>query len=175
MVARGQVVEQPSKGFNHKDKKRSRNSGLNSGLNTPEPEEGTLTKRTKTEDNINPSSNTGNGESLGTHSSSTENSEGESEAVAEAEAEAEGDSDDDTIDPVRDAVTSKDPRVMGKILLPSDRTFRPRKPCKYFLRGKCTRGDQCTYSHDPSLTVRLAGSFAACSFGHVHEDDISNH
>lgn len=155
MVTRGQVVDQPSKGFNRKDKKRSRNCGLN----TPESEEGTWTKRAKTEDSANPVSNTGNGDSLSAHTSSTEPSEGEPEEEAEAETE-EGDSDDDdddTIDPVRDAVTSKDPSVMGKILLPSDRPFRPRRPCKYFLRGKCTRGDQCTFSHDPSLAVRLDG------------------
>ncbi|KAG0086398.1 hypothetical protein BGZ93_000132 [Podila epicladia] len=39
---------------------------------------------------------------------------------------------------------------MGKISLPADRQ-RPKKPCRYFMRGRCGKGDKCTYSHDPSL------------------------
>lgn len=62
----------------------------------------------------------------------------------------EGDSEDDsddTMDPERDAVTSKDPLAMGKILLPEDRPIRKRV-CKYFAMGRCNKGNDCTFLHE---------------------------
>ncbi|KAG1437771.1 hypothetical protein G6F56_012945 [Rhizopus delemar] len=41
--------------------------------------------------------------------------------------------DDDMMDPERDAISSKDPSSMGKILLPED---RPQKKCVYFMKGR---------------------------------------
>ncbi|KAF9157274.1 hypothetical protein DFQ26_008906 [Actinomortierella ambigua] len=64
----------------------------------------------------------------------------------------EDESDNEDMDPVRDAITSKDPSSMGKILLPSDRPVNTRH-CKYFARGKCTRGDKCTFIHDTSMVL----------------------
>ncbi|KAG0345517.1 hypothetical protein BG004_003657 [Podila humilis] len=61
----------------------------------------------------------------------------------------DGDENED-MDFINDAVSSKDPSVIGKILLPNDRQ-RPKRPCRYFMRGRCGKGDKCTYSHDPSL------------------------
>ncbi|KAL9554196.1 hypothetical protein PS6_003557 [Mucor atramentarius] len=52
---------------------------------------------------------------------------------------------DDFMDPEKDAISSKDPSAMGKILLPED---RPKRRCKYFMMGKCKRGDACGFSHE---------------------------
>ncbi|KAF9344572.1 hypothetical protein BGX34_005517, partial [Mortierella sp. NVP85] len=158
MVAKGQVVEE-TKGFNRKDKKRTRNIGSNShreqeqssSAATSETEEGAPAKKMKAEGSAIVSTGAASGENSVPYVSSAENSEGEEE-------EGERGEDDEAMDPVKDAVTSKDPSVMGKILLPNDRSSRPKKPCKYFLRGKCTRGDQCTYSHDPSFTNKIQKS-----------------
>ncbi|KAG0226875.1 hypothetical protein BGW42_003318 [Actinomortierella wolfii] len=87
-------------------------------------------------------------------SSSDEQSEAEDESKSQAQDQPQaleaGESDNEDMDPVRDAVTSKDPTSMGKILLPGDRPVN-RRHCKYFARGKCTRGDKCTFIHDPSM------------------------
>lgn len=48
------------------------------------------------------------------------------------------------MDPEKDAISSKDPSSMGKILLPED---KPKRRCKYFMSGKCSKGDQCDFSH----------------------------
>ncbi|KAI8366955.1 hypothetical protein EDC96DRAFT_507565 [Choanephora cucurbitarum] len=55
------------------------------------------------------------------------------------------DSESSDIDPEKDGVTSKDPSAMGKILLPED---RPKRRCKYFISGRCKRGDECTFLHE---------------------------
>ncbi|KAK3820414.1 MAG: hypothetical protein J3Q66DRAFT_439390 [Benniella sp.] len=161
MVAKGQVVEETT-GFNRKDKKRTRNIGSNnnreqvqsSSAATSETEEGVPAKKVKTEGGAIVSTGAASGENSVPYVSSADNSEGEEEEGALGER----DEVDEAMDPVKDAVTSKDPTVMGKILLPNDRSSRPKKPCKYFLRGKCTRGDQCTYSHDPSFTNKIQKS-----------------
>jgi hypothetical protein len=49
------------------------------------------------------------------------------------------------MDPEKDAISSKDPSAMGKILLPED---RPKRRCKYFMMGKCNKGDECSFSHE---------------------------
>jgi hypothetical protein len=53
--------------------------------------------------------------------------------------------DDDVMDPERDAVSSKNPSSMGKILLPED---RPKRRCMYFMKGKCTKGSECNFLHE---------------------------
>ncbi|CAO3670731.1 unnamed protein product [Rhizopus stolonifer] len=55
--------------------------------------------------------------------------------------------DDDVMDPERDAISSKDPSSMGKILLPED---RPQKKCAYFMKGRCHKGDSCIFLHEKS-------------------------
>lgn len=62
-----------------------------------------------------------------------------------AQYDSDSDSEDDIMDPEKDAVSSKDPSAMGKILLPED---RPKRRCKYFAMGKCNKGDQCNFSHE---------------------------
>lgn len=52
---------------------------------------------------------------------------------------------DDAMDIEKDAISSKDPSAMGKILLPEE---RPRRRCKYFMSGNCKRGDECGFSHE---------------------------
>ncbi|CEP13946.1 hypothetical protein [Parasitella parasitica] len=54
---------------------------------------------------------------------------------------------DDLMDLEKDAISSKDPSAMGKILLPED---RPKRRCKYFMMGNCKRGDDCGFSHEKS-------------------------
>ncbi|KAI8889322.1 hypothetical protein K501DRAFT_329381 [Backusella circina FSU 941] len=54
---------------------------------------------------------------------------------------------DDVMDPERDAVTSKDPTSIGHLSLPVEHT-RKKRVCKYFLKGKCDKGDQCKFLHE---------------------------
>ncbi|KAI8083511.1 hypothetical protein BDF21DRAFT_416092 [Thamnidium elegans] len=61
-----------------------------------------------------------------------------------AQYDSDSDSEDDIMDPEKDAISSKDPSSMGKILLPED---KPKRRCKYFMSGKCSKGDQCDFSH----------------------------
>ncbi|KAF9958029.1 hypothetical protein BGZ65_001714 [Modicella reniformis] len=153
MIAKGQIVEEPSRRSHGKDK-RTRNSSYRDHKGGQQPAtaseaEGVSAKKARTEGSASPSA--ANGESLVAYASSTETSS------------EEDDDDNEVMDPVRDAVTSKDPTVMGKILLPSDSVTRPKKPCKYFLRGNCTRGNNCTYSHDPSFTNKIQKTNPALS------------
>lgn len=62
-----------------------------------------------------------------------------------AQYDSDSDSENDMMDPEKDAISSKDPSVVGKILLPED---RPKRRCKYFLSGKCNKGDECEFSHE---------------------------
>ncbi|KAK4516747.1 uncharacterized protein ATC70_011725 [Mucor velutinosus] len=71
-------------------------------------------------------------------------SKSEESSLVDAQYDSNSDS-DDTMDPEKDAISSKDPSAMGKILLPED---RPKRRCKYFMMGKCKRGDECGFSHE---------------------------
>jgi hypothetical protein len=62
-----------------------------------------------------------------------------------AQYDSDSDSEDDMMDPEKDAISSKDPSAMGRILLPED---RPKRKCRYFMMGKCNKGDQCGFSHE---------------------------
>lgn len=75
-----------------------------------------------------------------------QNKKSKTEEASLVDAHYDSDSDSDGImDPERDAISSKDPSAMGKILLPQD---RPKRRCKYFMIGKCKRGDACGFSHE---------------------------
>ncbi|KAF8937184.1 hypothetical protein BGZ58_003130 [Dissophora ornata] len=145
MIAKGQVIEEASsKGFNGKEKRRmndndrgSNNKRGQQSTTTPEVD-GILAKKAKIED---AGSTTIMADGLVAYASSNELSDNEDA--------------DENMDPVKDAISSKDPSIMGKLVLPKERSTRPKKPCKYFLRGNCTRGDKCIFSHDPSLTNKV--------------------
>ena len=62
-----------------------------------------------------------------------------------AQYDSDSDSDSDIMDLEKDAISSKDPSAMGKILLPED---RPKRRCRYFAMGKCSKGDECGFSHE---------------------------
>lgn len=62
-----------------------------------------------------------------------------------AQYDSDSDSENDIMDLEKDAVSSKDPSTVGKILLPED---RPKRKCKYFLVDKCSKGDECEFSHE---------------------------
>lgn len=62
-----------------------------------------------------------------------------------AQYDSDSDSENDIMDPEKDAISSKDPSAVGKILLPED---RPKRRCKYFLAGRCNKGDECEFSHE---------------------------
>ena len=68
----------------------------------------------------------------------------EESSLVAAQYDSNSDS-DDLMDPEKDAISSKDPSAMGKILLPED---RPKRRCKYFMMGNCKRGDECGFSHE---------------------------
>jgi hypothetical protein len=84
--------------------------------------------------------------------------------IAEAAANAPGstepseeDDEDDIMDPVKDAVTSKDPRAGSRNNRSHDenvaQTVRAKTVCRYFTRGTCNRGDKCPYIHDTAQAV----------------------
>lgn len=132
MIAKGQIVDGPSsKDDNGRNKRKKKDWGQDQRANA------VAVKKAKTEGAAESNDTTGSG--LLECATSNNPSEDENEDM----------------DPVKDAVTSKDPTVMGKVLLPGDRPKRPRKPCKFFLKGSCTKGDRCTYGHDSTQAVSV--------------------
>lgn len=145
MIAKGQIVEDESKDPRGRDKRNKNNNQNNRnqkrgqpGDDTPAGDASSTAKKQKLAGDDSRQTIT---EGVVAYSSSTE----QSDNVDEDE--------DEDMDPIKDAISSKDPAAMGKISLPADRQ-RPKKPCRYFMRGRCGKGDKCTYSHDPSLKVR---------------------
>lgn len=149
MIAKGQIVEDKSSKDPRGRDKRNKNNNKNNNQNNRNQ------KRGQPEDDnqaVEDSSTTTKKQKLeGDASSRTISTEG---VVAYSSATEPSDEDEDeNMDPVKDAISSKDPSTMGKISLPADRQ-RPKRPCRYFMRGRCGKGDKCTYSHDPSLKVK---------------------
>lgn len=73
--------------------------------------------------------------------------------------ESDGDNsdndDDDLIDENKDAVSSKDPSMMGKRALPEE-PRRAGRRCKFFALGRCRKGDECTFIHEkPPVSKRV--------------------
>ncbi|ORZ03563.1 hypothetical protein BCR43DRAFT_451034 [Syncephalastrum racemosum] len=82
---------------------------------------------------------------VGDYGSSSECEEEEGSKVPSSTRSDE--EEDDIMDPERDAVTSKDPKAMGRVGSPPP--TRPRKLCKYFMTKRgCLHGDKCTFSHE---------------------------
>ncbi|KAI1296198.1 nuclear fragile X mental retardation protein interacting protein 1 [Mortierella claussenii] len=144
MIAKGQLVDDPStKNRNGRDKRNKFNNKRGQQFEPVSELDGNLAnKKAKTDGSLT--------------EITTAVEAGEPVPCPSSADPGENDEDeDDTMDPLRDALTSKDPSVMGKVLLPIERSTRPKRPCKYFLRGHCTRGDKCTFSHDPSLKNKV--------------------
>ncbi|KAF9937258.1 hypothetical protein BGZ67_001493 [Mortierella alpina] len=135
MIAKGQIVEgSSSKDENGRNKRKKKDWSQDQRANAE------TVKKARTEGAAK--SNDTTGSAMIECTSSNNLSEDENEDM----------------DPVKDAVTSKDPSVMGKVLLPGDRPKRPRKPCKFFLKGSCTKGDRCTYGHDSTQAAKVQKS-----------------
>lgn len=83
---------------------------------------------------------------VGDYGSSSEGEEDDESKVRDNSI-ASDEEGDDIMDPDRDAVTSKDPKAMGRVGSPPP--TRPRKLCKYFMSKRgCLHGDKCTFSHE---------------------------
>ncbi|KAF9964243.1 nuclear fragile X mental retardation protein interacting protein 1 [Mortierella alpina] len=135
MIAKGQIVDGPSsKDENGRNKRKKKDWDQDQRANAE------VIKKAKTEGAVESIDTKGN--ALIERASLNNPSEDENEDM----------------DPVKDAVTSKDPTVMGKVLLPGERQKRPRKPCKFFLKGLCTKGDRCTYGHDSTQAAKVQKS-----------------
>ena len=53
------------------------------------------------------------------------------------------------------------------------RPFKPRLPCAYFQSGSCSKGDRCTFSHDPAVRQCLhALKKCNCEPGTVQESAL---
>ncbi|KAF9973818.1 hypothetical protein BGZ73_002928 [Actinomortierella ambigua] len=172
MIAKGQIVPGDARGGKKNQTRQQKQQQQHHGKKRPNdrPAEGaqeTGIKKAKTEEGDAASSSLTSTSGLVAYASSTsdddeeENEDDKAEKkettllppLSSAAALDEGESDNEDMDPVRDAITSKDPSSMGKIRLPSDRPVNTRH-CKYFARGKCTRGDKCTFIHDASMVKK---------------------
>ncbi|KAF9906540.1 hypothetical protein EC991_000482 [Linnemannia zychae] len=134
MIAKGQMVEDstPNKDKNNRDRRGNNNKRdrQGEGASTPGNQQ---TKRPKIETNNAPT-----------------------DAPASTEPSEEED-DDDVMDPVRDAVSSKDPTVIKDANTHNENTTQPGrswKKCRYFTRGTCNRGDKCPYIHDTAAAAK---------------------
>ncbi|KAF9949576.1 nuclear fragile X mental retardation protein interacting protein 1 [Mortierella alpina] len=135
MIAKGQIVEGPSsKDENGRNKRKKKDWGQDQRANTE------AIKKAKTEGLAESSDATGTA------------------LIEDAPSNNPSEDENEDMDPVKDAVTSKDPTVMGKVLLPGDRPKRGRKPCKFFLKGSCTKGERCTYGHDSTQAAKVQKS-----------------
>lgn len=152
MIAKGQIVEdKSSKDPRGRDKRNKNNKNTNSNQNQNNRNQ---KRRQPGDDTLTEDSSSSKKQKLEGDDSSLTISEGVVAYSSSTEQSDNVDEDEDEdMDPVKDAVSSKDPAAMGKISLPADRQ-RPKKPCRYFMRGRCGKGERCTYSHDPSLKVR---------------------
>ncbi|GJJ72467.1 nuclear fragile X mental retardation-interacting protein 1 [Entomortierella parvispora] len=151
MIAKGQIVEDPTKGKNAFDKKGKGNNNSNKKLSWKQrQEEARAQKRIKME-----AGETAEGAVPSTVDGSIVPALGPSE-IGDGEED-----DDEDMDPEKDAITSKDPTVMGKVLLPTERATRPKRACRYFLKGTCHKGDKCSWSHDAALAAKVQKSVQA--------------
>lgn len=59
-----------------------------------------------------------------------------------------------------ETMSSKDPASAGRIVLPEEEEYdnegrrvrRINRACRYFLKGRCVKGDKCMFRHDPAVS-----------------------
>lgn len=141
MIAKGQIVEDTSsKDKNGRDRRGNNNNNNKRGQGKDAAAQDRREKRPKVE-----------------VASSAANLPGSTEP-------SEEDDGDDVMDPVKDAVTSKDPRAGSRNNRSHDenlaQTVRAKTFCRYFTRGTCNRGDKCPYIHDTAQAVSYQFFFA---------------
>ncbi|KAG0046098.1 hypothetical protein BGZ83_008709 [Gryganskiella cystojenkinii] len=156
MIAKGQIVDTPAKGkFDNKNK----NKNQKQMTWKQRQEEARAQKKAKLEENAAGTTS----ESTTSTSTDVIMTEPSTSATEPKESNGEGNEgdEDEDMDPVQDAITSKDPSAMGKVLLPTERAQRPKRACRYFLKGTCHKGDKCTWSHDVALAAKVQKSVQA--------------
>ncbi|KAG0265850.1 hypothetical protein BGZ95_003202 [Linnemannia exigua] len=128
MIAKGQIVETSSSNKNNNGRDRRGNNN----------------KRDRQDKNAS---------AAGDHRGKRLKTENEDTAagVPASTEPSEEDDDDDVMDPVKDAVSSKDPTMIKQ----GTQTARPRTKCRYFIRGSCNRGDKCPYIHDTAAAAKV--------------------
>ncbi|OAQ29429.1 hypothetical protein K457DRAFT_137908 [Linnemannia elongata AG-77] len=138
MIAKGQIVEDTSsKDKNGRDRRGNNNNNNNNNKRGQGKDAAAQDRRGK-RPKVEPASSAAN--------------------VPGSTEPSEEDDDDDVMDPVKDAVTSKDPRAGNRHNRTHDEnlapTLRPKTFCRYFSRGTCNRGDKCPYIHDTAQAAK---------------------
>ncbi|KAF9183455.1 hypothetical protein BGZ51_004029, partial [Haplosporangium sp. Z 767] len=167
MIARGQIVDEPASndpyGRDKRKKKSADNNRNNNRRGQRQPAiteaECSPTKKAKIEGDTSESADITMDEAPTVSQPEGAGLVAYMSSVNPSEEDEDGDEDDnEDMDPVKDAITSKDPSAIGKVLLPSDRPRKPTKPCKFFLRNACSKGDKCTYLHDAQHAAKVQRS-----------------
>ncbi|KAF9926897.1 hypothetical protein FBU30_003618 [Linnemannia zychae] len=135
MIAKGQIIEDSSSSVNKNGRDRRNNNKR--GQNNEGSTEDQQGKRQKIEGS--------------TTASAAPSVPGSVEASEEED-------DNEDMDPVKDAIPSKDPKAGGKHHRPyvegEAQTVRSKTICRYFSRGTCNRADKCPYIHDTAQAAR---------------------
>ncbi|KAL1921788.1 uncharacterized protein VTP21DRAFT_10430 [Calcarisporiella thermophila] len=151
-IARGEIVESRKRRRNQSYNEKNQNVKKNKTLNSENTEwvQYELHNQNGEKRKDNESAPDKNSDNANPNSIFKRRNEGD-EITGE-----EQDDENEDMDPVRDAISSKDPVSIGGIEGGENSGIKPRKllPCKYFLRGHCTRGSSCSFLHDSNLRKR---------------------